>query len=113
MPQQAFNPFAPRVEIYEVASSFVAMAAIDIAAEVAGDLTVPGWLLVMLFFAGVTLWTGAVMWLFADHQRMAAVTASVPVRCGPFCVDAAVRTPLGADSSISLMTLLAEPRATV
>lgn len=102
MPRHAFNPFAPRVEIYEVASGFVAAAAIGVAAEFTGDLTVPGWLLVTLFCAGVGLWTGAVMWLFAAHRRTAAVAANVPVRSGPFSVDAPLWGYLGLTATTAL-----------
>jgi hypothetical protein len=109
MARHAFTPFTPRVEIYEVVSGFVAAAAMGIAAQYTDDLTVPGWLLVTLFFAGLALWIGAVLWLFAAHRRMAALTANVPVRSGGLSVDSSIWGYLGpiATTALAAATVVA------
>jgi hypothetical protein len=71
MARHEFNPLEPRVAIYEIVSGFVAALSVGVAGAFGSDKTTPKWLLIALFFGGLALWVGAILWLFLAHRRVA------------------------------------------
>jgi hypothetical protein len=60
--------------------------------------------LVALFFGGLGLWAGAVVWLFLAHRRMAHVTSGREVRRDGLTVDSALWGRLGV-AATALLTV--------
>jgi hypothetical protein len=82
----------------------VAALAIGVAGAFTSDKTTPIWLLVALFFGGLGLWAGAVVWLFLAHRRMAHVTSGREVRRDGLTVDSALWGRLGV-AATALLTV--------
>lgn len=95
MARHVFNPLKPRVAVYEIVSGFVAALAVGIAGAFGSDKTVPKWLLIALFFGGLALWAGAILWLFLAHRRLARIDSGRTVKQAGLSVESKVWGRLG------------------
>src|SRR6266702_7438849 len=105
MARHEFNPLEPRVAIYEIVSGFVAALAVGVAGAFISDKTTPKWLLIALFFGGLALWAGAILWLFLAHRRLARIDSGRAVKHARVSVESKVWGRLGI-ASTALLTLV-------
>jgi hypothetical protein len=104
MARHEFNPLEPRVAIYEIVSGFAAALAVGVAGAFGSDKTTPKWLLLVLFFGGLALWVGAILWLFLAHRRLARIESGRAVKHARLSVESKVWGRLGI-ASTALLTL--------
>jgi hypothetical protein len=104
MARHAFNPLEPRVAVYEIVSGFVAALAVGVAGAFASDKTTPKWLLVTLFFGGLALWAGAILWLFLAHRRLAYIASGRAVKQAQLSVESQIWGRLGV-AATTLLTV--------
>src|SRR5450755_4160630 len=102
MARHAFNPLEPRVAVYEIVSGFVAALAVGVAGAFGSDKTTPKWLLIALFFGGLALWVGAILWLFLAHRRLARIASGRAVKQARLSVESRVWGRLGVTATALL-----------
>jgi hypothetical protein len=109
MARHEFSPLEPRVAVYEIVSGFVSALAVGVAGSFGSDRTTPKWQLLALFFGGLGLWTGAIIWLFFAQRQLALVASGRAVKNARLSVESKIWARLGIASTtlLALATVVA------